>query len=356
MKAVIAFFVFILISEAALAQPKAVPVWSGVAPGSETWNWEEGTITGNDGLPRVNNVVRPTLTVYLPDPAKSTGAGWLICPGGGFRWLAMIHEGTPVAEWLNQQGIAAFILKYRLVHTTDPPAATAAVRDVIPLAVADAEQAMRVIRAHASEWGIAPDRVGVIGFSAGGQLAAALALEHDAAVRPNFAAPMYPATPDEIAPGPDAPPLFIVQADDDKTVPPDKHSVRLYLAWKSAGRPAELHIYSRGGHGFGMTNANLAAAYDAYLDAYAARRGSPPDRRYLEAHEGHMMYLKPGEDAFVQPELIPALTLTGDPEQVRERVRALVAAGVDNLAVQAIPGLARELIDEFGREDRAGMR
>jgi len=93
-----------------------------------------------------------------------------------------------------------------------------------------------------------------------------------------------------------------------------------------------------------------AAAYDAYLESYAARRGSPPDRRYLEAHEGHMMYLKPGEEAFVRPDLIPALTLTGDAGAVRARVGALAAAGVDNLAVQVIPGLARELIEEFGRE------
>lgn len=107
---------------------------------------------------------------------------------------------------------------------------------------------------------------------------------------------------------------------------------------------------SRGGHGFGMANDDLAAAYGAYLEEYAARRGSPPDRRYLEAHEGHMMYFKPGEEKFVQPELVPLLTLTGDAEAVRARVRALADAGVDNLAVQAIPGLARELIEEFARE------
>ena len=252
MKALISFFFAILISEAALAQPKVVPVWPGVAPGSESWNWEEGAIKGSDGLPRVSDVVRPTLTVYLPDAAKNTGSAWLVCPGGGFRWLAFDHEGTLVAQWLNQQGIAAFILKYRIVRTTDPPADASAVRAVIPLAIADAEQAMRVIRAHASEWGIAPDRVGVIGFSAGGHLATALALERDAAVRPNFAAPIYPATPEQVAPGSDAPPVFIVQADDDKSVPTDSHSVLVYLAWKKAGRPAELHIYSRGGHGFGM--------------------------------------------------------------------------------------------------------
>ncbi len=107
---------------------------------------------------------------------------------------------------------------------------------------------------------------------------------------------------------------------------------------------------SRGGHGFGMQNDDVATAYGAYLEAYAARRGSPADRRYLEAHEGHMMYLKPGEEAFVQPELVPLLTLTGDADEVRTRVRALADAGVDNLAVQVIPGTGRELIEEFGRE------
>ncbi len=107
---------------------------------------------------------------------------------------------------------------------------------------------------------------------------------------------------------------------------------------------------SRGGHGFGMSNDDVASAYDAYLEEYAARRGSPRDRRYLEAHEGHMMYLKPGEEAFVRPEMVQVLTLSGDAGAVRERVRALAGAGVDNLAVQVIPGLGRELIEEFGRE------
>ena len=116
--------------------------------------------------------------------------------------------------------------------------------------------------------------------------------------------------------------------------------VATHAAWESA----------RGGHGFGVTNEGLAAAYDGYLEEYAARRGSPPDRRYLDAHEGHMMYFKPGEERFVQPDLIPTLTLTGDPARVRERVQALAAAGVVNLALQVIPGQARELIEEFGRE------
>jgi 5,10-methylenetetrahydromethanopterin reductase len=116
--------------------------------------------------------------------------------------------------------------------------------------------------------------------------------------------------------------------------------VGAHAIWESA----------HGGHGFGLHDETTAAAFDRYIEAYAASRGSPPDRRYLDVHEGHMMYLKPGEEAFVAPELIPVLSLTGRADVVRERCRALAAAGVDNLALQAIPGLGRELIEEFGRE------
>lgn len=106
---------------------------------------------------------------------------------------------------------------------------------------------------------------------------------------------------------------------------------------------------SRGGHGFGLVNEGLAQAFDGYIEQYARGIGSPPDRRYLDVHEGHMMYLKPGEEAFVIPEMIPVLSLTGTEDEVLERVRLFARAGVDNLALQAVPGLGRELIEEFGR-------
>jgi len=106
---------------------------------------------------------------------------------------------------------------------------------------------------------------------------------------------------------------------------------------------------SRGGHGFGLANADLARAYDGYIEGYAAAHGSPADRRYLDVHEGHMMYLKKGEEAFVVPEMIPVLSMTGSPDDVLERCRMYAAAGVDNLALQAVPGMGRELIEEFGR-------
>jgi len=112
---------------------------------------------------------------------------------------------------------------------------------------------------------------------------------------------------------------------------------------------------SRGGHGFGLENDDLARAYDGYIEGYAAAHGSPADRRYLDAHEGHMMYLKPGEEAFVIPEMIPILSMTGTPDEVLERCRLFEAAGVDNLALQALPGMGRNLIEEFGRHIIARM-
>jgi 5,10-methylenetetrahydromethanopterin reductase len=116
--------------------------------------------------------------------------------------------------------------------------------------------------------------------------------------------------------------------------------VSVHAIWESA----------RGGHGFGLQDAATAAAYDRYIEEYAAERGSPADRRYLDVHEGHMLYLKPGEEAFVMPELIPLLSLTGRAGDVREHCREMAAAGVDNVALQVLPGMGRDLVEEFGRE------
>ena len=112
---------------------------------------------------------------------------------------------------------------------------------------------------------------------------------------------------------------------------------------------------SRGGHGFGLVNDDLAHAFNGYIEGYAAAHGSPADRRYLDVHEGHMLYLKPGEEAFVIPEMIPVLSLTGNADEILERCRTLAAAGVDNLALQALPGMGRDLIEEFGRHIIARM-
>jgi len=216
--------VFLLAAAASAAEPKVIPLWPGTAPGSENAKWEEKEVPAPDGTRRITNVTRPTLTVYLPEAGTATGTAVIIAPGGGFRQLAIDHEGVELAHYLNSLGVAAFVLKYHLMQTGDPgekDAATMAERRkvTVPLAIADGEQAMRLVRSRAAEWGLARDRIGIVGFSAGGHVAAAVTVHHDAESRPSFSVLLYPGTPEEIAAPSNAPPAFIVQADDDKTVP-----------------------------------------------------------------------------------------------------------------------------------------
>jgi acetyl esterase/lipase len=282
---------FFLLGTAAFAgEPKTIPIWPGAAPGSENWTQKEFEVIGpNDTMRRVHNVTRPTLLVYLPDAAKANGTGIVVCPGGGFRILAIDHEGIDVARWLNSLGVAAFVLKYRLMETTetggadrakaaaptkaDRPLTAASAqetmrrsKDVQPMVIADGQQAMRVVRAHAAEWGVARDRIGIMGFSAGGYVTTGVALHHDAESRPNFAAPIYPAAPEDLTVPADAPPLFIVQADDDPGLPTVNNSVRIYTAWKNAKISAEMHIYAQGKHGFGMKKQNIPT--DTWTDRF----------------------------------------------------------------------------------------
>ena len=251
-----------LASAAFAAEPQTIPLWPGTPPGSQPANYSETLTVAKDGFHRVSNVTIPTLQSFLPGPARASGAAVIVCPGGGFRWLSIDHEGIEVAHWLNSIGVAAFVLKYRLIRTGDPDehapgVSESRIKQLKPLAAADGLQAIRLVRSRAKEWSLDPRRIGIIGFSAGGYVAAAAALQFDPQSRPDFAAPIYPAVPDDVNPPKDAPPLFLVQADDDKTVPTPDHSVRLYEAWHNAGISAELHIYSRGGHGFGMKKRGL---------------------------------------------------------------------------------------------------
>lgn len=245
------------------AEPMVIPLYDGPAPGSESWNWPETSTVGpKDTILRIGNVTQPALTVFLPDPAKATGTGVVICPGGGWRILAFNHEGTEVAEYLNSLGVAAFVLKYRVMRTgdegeKDKAVAAARRKEAQAMGIADGQQAVKLVRAHAAAWGVLPNRIGILGFSAGGWVTSGVALEHDAQSRPDFAAPIYGALPPEFKAPSDGMPLFLVHADDDRTVPPARTSVRLYTAWKEAGFPAEMHIYSAGGHGFGMRKKNL---------------------------------------------------------------------------------------------------
>jgi acetyl esterase/lipase len=257
------------------AEPKVIPLWPGVAPGSENLKYQEQEIIGgrtpDDRARRIHNVSRPTLTIYLPDAATANGTAVVVCPGGGFRLLSIDFEGTEVARYLNSAGVAAFVLKYRLIQTGDAgekdPATMAERRKTImPLTVADGQQAIRVVREHAKEWNIAPGRIGIMGFSAGGYVAAAVALQHDAASRPNFSAPIYGAMPEDVTPPADSAPLFLVHANDDPTVPVLTTTIRMYTAWKKAQLPAELHIYSAGGHGFGMLKKGLPS--DNWIDRF----------------------------------------------------------------------------------------
>jgi len=239
------------------AGPQVLPVYPGPAPGSEAWDWKESAAMGpQDGILRLANVTRPTVSVFLPEKNRATGAAVLVVPGGGFRILAFNHEGTEVAEWLNSLGVAAFLLKYRVMRTDDlagkPQEIQAARRkEAMEMGVADALEAMRLVKRRAPEWGVDPNRIGILGFSAGGYITASVALTEDGSARPAFAVPVYAFFPEDRPVPAAAPPLFLVHAADDRTVPA-AHSVRLFQMWRGAGRPAELHVYETGGHGFGM--------------------------------------------------------------------------------------------------------
>ncbi len=258
-------------------RPQVIPLWPDAVPGSEDWNQTEQESAMPGGLRVIRNVTRPTLTAYFPDPAIANGTAVIVCPGGGFHFLSIGMEGTDVATWLTARGIAAFVLKYRLIRTeedfatqvwvnlSDPNRMRALMYPLLPLILADGQQAVRLVRGRAAEWGIAADRIGIMGFSAGGAVTASVALQYVADCRPDFAAAIYAAHfADTPAPA-DAPPLFVLCADDDPLVPPAA-SLGLYSKWKTAGRPVELHIYQKGGHGFGMREQGLPI--DAWIERF----------------------------------------------------------------------------------------
>lgn len=264
------------------AQDLVIPVYRGVAPGSEGWTQREIAYRDARGEPMVRNVVQPTLTAYLPAKDRASGAAMIVAPGGGFRWLYWQSEGTQVAEWLQAHGVAAFVLKYRLSNTgatedelrqaaarlgavadsarLDSVPANALNRDpvasrMLPLAIADGREAVRLVRRRAAELGIDRDRIGLMGFSAGAMLTVGVALERDIESRPDVVAAIYPVQRTPIAVPADAPPLFALVAADDWAA--SGATVALYSAWRAMARPAELHVYASGGHGFGMRRQRL---------------------------------------------------------------------------------------------------
>lgn len=211
----------------------------------------------------VTNVQDATLTVYRPDPKKANGTAVIVAPGGAFHLLSIENEGEAVAQWLNERGVTAFVLRYRLLKTggdlpfamlrymTNLPELSKAVEPLRPLATADGAQAVRYVRANAARYGVKPNRVGLMGFSAGGAVTVWTMLANKPDARPDFAAAIYPGLlPDPIVAPQKAPPLFVAVADDDKISRGD--SARLDAAWRAAGARSQFESFASGGHGFGM--------------------------------------------------------------------------------------------------------
>jgi acetyl esterase/lipase len=269
-----------LAAAAAAAEPADLQgnVWPGRAPGEsalpaieEKWGPDKPSTNPNaKPIKRVTNVTVPTLTVFPAPADKNTGVAVIVCPGGGYKALMMDYEGEDVARWLNTLGITGIVLKYR-VREAEPPAGTP--RYLAGLQ--DAQRAISLVRFRAAEWKIDPQRIGILGFSAGGHLSCAASTNFDkrayesiddvdkVSCRPDFAVVIYPGgvvkkgaegLSEEIRVTKDTPPAFIVQAHDDRVN--SENSVYYYLALKRAGVPAELHIYGEGGHGFGIKPAD----------------------------------------------------------------------------------------------------
>jgi len=266
-----------------IGQPKVLKLWPDGIPGSKNDPaYVENIVTTDGRVTRATNVVTPDLTVFLPDPAKANGAAVLICPGGGYGTLAFDHEGNAIARWLNDNGIAGIILKYRL-----PSDRIMTDKTIGPLQ--DAQEAMRVIRRNAAGWKIDPKKVGVIGFSAGGHLASTISthyaekvyeMKDNVSARPDFSLLIYPVISMDttithrgsrnnlIGIDPteknvlrfsnekqitgDTPPAFLVHSSDDGAVPV-MNSIGYYMGLQKKKIPTELHIFQKGGHGYGLS-------------------------------------------------------------------------------------------------------
>ena len=257
----------LLLAGSAFAQNAPILLWPNGAPGSEGKTAGEAVRVTENGEHIASSVHRPSITPFLPSKENATAAAVIIAPGGGHRELWMDHEGYNVARWLSQHGVAAFVLKYRLALDNG------STYTIEGSALADIQRAVRLVRRRASEWGINPEHIGVMGFSAGGELAAMASTRYDAGVagaadpiesessKPAFQALLYPAIPHNMSLSKQTPPAFLVCGEDDR---PDiaEGLPQLYLSLKHAGVSAELHILARTGHGFGVRPGNRPPVSD----------------------------------------------------------------------------------------------
>lgn len=246
---------------------KVIRLYEGAAPGSEKWDWDEIEKVGKTQI-ILTNVSVPTLTVFEPEKSIATGTAIVVCPGGGFRMLSMTNEGCEVAKWLNSKGITAFVLKYRLI----PQGSLRHINNIeidrpkiVKKAIEDGKTAVAYVRNNATIWDLKANQIGIMGFSAGGAVASGVVYKCDKKSHPDFAAFIYPGRFGEAELPSDAPPIFIAMASDDP-LKLTTHSIKLYNEWLSAGKSAELHIYRKGGHGFGMLKKDIPT--DNWIDRF----------------------------------------------------------------------------------------
>jgi acetyl esterase/lipase len=273
--------------------PQEIRLWPGTAPGSERWTVPEATTTSPAGDRTITNVSDPTVTVFLPAAERATGTAVVVAPGGALRLLGWDNEGVKVAQWLNTKGIAALVLKYRTLQTMPasgrgrgaPPGLVAAgagprkeleirngnanpepddpaLREVLRMGIADAQQALRLARRNAAAWRLDPARIGIMGFSAGGGVAVGSALAERTDASPDFLVSLYGPSLQDVNVPAHAPPLFIAVGSTHFNV--TNGCVALFAAWKAAGKPAEIHVYDQVSAGFGMTKRGLPV--DSWTD------------------------------------------------------------------------------------------
>lgn len=275
-----AIFFFLLIAGLSKAQDSVIYLYKGPAPGSEKWTWNEREIKVDIGR-ILFNVSKPSMIAYLP--AKPNGTAVIVAPGGAFHALAFDLEGTEVAKRLNEQGITAFVLKYRLVyqdpaHPENHIGALMASQNfkkldslnapIIPLALQDGLAGVKYVRQHAVRYKVDPGKIGLMGFSAGATLTMSVVYNATEENRPNFVAPVY--AYEKAIIGSTVPsfktPIFIACASDDE-LGFATHSVHIYLKWLEANQPAELHMYEKGKHGFGTKKQGLPV--DSWMDRFS---------------------------------------------------------------------------------------